>query len=66
MVLTMCATFDLHLEQLDVKTVFFHEELEEEIYMLKSEGFCLKMKWELSLQVEQISIRSQTGADVLV
>ncbi|KAH9657251.1 hypothetical protein KPL70_022991 [Citrus sinensis] len=38
-VLAMCATFDLHLEQLDVKTAFFHGELEEEIYMLQLEGF---------------------------
>ena len=33
-VLAICATFDLHLEQLDVKTSFLHGELEEEIYML--------------------------------
>ena len=28
-VLTMCATFDLHLDQLDVKTAFLHRKLEE-------------------------------------
>lgn len=38
-VLAICATFDLHLEQLDVKTAFLHGELEEEIYMLQPASF---------------------------
>ncbi|GJU14268.1 retrovirus-related pol polyprotein from transposon TNT 1-94 [Tanacetum coccineum] len=37
-VLAMCATYYLHLEQLDVKTVFLYGNLEEEIYMLQQEG----------------------------
>ena len=35
----MCAIFDLHLEQLYIKTAFLHEEFKEEIYILQPEGF---------------------------
>lgn len=37
--LAMCTTFDLHLEQLDVKTAFLYEDLKKEIYMLQPKGF---------------------------
>ncbi|GKC88031.1 retrovirus-related pol polyprotein from transposon TNT 1-94 [Tanacetum coccineum] len=46
-VLALCATYDLHLEQLDVKTTFLHGNLEEEIYMLQPEGFEQKGKENL-------------------
>ncbi|GJZ65614.1 retrovirus-related pol polyprotein from transposon TNT 1-94 [Tanacetum coccineum] len=46
-VLAMCATYDLHLEQLDVKTAFLHGNLEEEIYMLQLE--CFKQKGKENL-----------------
>ncbi|GJY86489.1 retrovirus-related pol polyprotein from transposon TNT 1-94 [Tanacetum coccineum] len=47
MVMALCATYDLHLEQLDVKTAFVYGNLEEEIYMLQPEGFKQKGKKNL-------------------
>jgi len=38
MLLTIVAQFDLELEQIDVKTVFLHGEMEK-IYMKQSEGY---------------------------
>lgn len=37
--LSMVATLDLELEQLDVKTTFLHGSLEETIFMNQPEGF---------------------------
>ena len=37
--LAMVSALDLELEQLDVKTTFLHENLEEQIYMSQLEGF---------------------------
>jgi len=42
MVLALAASLDLEVEQMDVKTVFLHGDLEEEIYMEQPEGFIVK------------------------
>ena len=38
-ILSIAASLDLEVEQLDVKTAFLHGDLEEEIYMEQPEGF---------------------------
>ena len=38
-VLALVARWDMHLEQMDVKTIFLHGDLEEQIYMNQPEGF---------------------------
>ena len=38
-VLSIAASMNLEVEQLDVKTAFLHGDLEEEIYMEQPEGF---------------------------
>ncbi|WVZ01025.1 hypothetical protein V8G54_027094 [Vigna mungo] len=38
-ILGLAAKLDMEIEQLDVKTAFLHEDLEEEIYMKQPEGF---------------------------
>ncbi|KAD5508939.1 hypothetical protein E3N88_16642 [Mikania micrantha] len=44
LVLSIVATENLHLEQLDVKTTFFHGVLDEDIYMVQPEDFQISGK----------------------
>ena len=43
-VLGLAFTFDLEVEQMDVKTVFLHGDLVEEIYMKQLDGFHVEGK----------------------
>ena len=43
-VLSLAFTFDLEVEQMDVKTTFLHGDLEEEIYMKQLNGFHVEGK----------------------
>lgn len=57
--LTFVALFDLELEQLDVKTEFFHGELEEEIYMRQPEGFVVPGKEQLVCRLKKVLVWRQ-------
>ena len=51
--LSLAATFDLEVEQMDVKTTFLHGDLNEEIYMKQPEGFLVKGKKDLVCKLKK-------------
>ena len=52
-VLSIAASMDLEVEQMDVKTAFLHGDLEEEIYMQQPEGFEKKGKENLVCRLKK-------------
>ena len=52
--LSIVATFDLEVEQMDVKTLFLHGDLEEEIYMKQPKGFIVKGNNELVCKLTSV------------
>ena len=52
-ILSIVATEDLHLEQLNVKTTFLHGDLDEEIYMAQPYGFNVKGKENLVCKLKK-------------
>jgi hypothetical protein len=45
--MSLATTFDLEIEHMDVKTMFLHGDLEEEIYMKQPKGFVVREKKDL-------------------
>ena len=52
-VLSIAASMNLEVEQLDVKTTFLHGDLEEEIYMQQPEGFVERGKEHLVCRLKK-------------
>ncbi|WCJ24325.1 Transposon TyH3 Gag-Pol polyprotein [Euphorbia peplus] len=52
-VLSLAASLDLELEQMDVKTAFLHGDLKEEIYMAQPEGFEVKGKEHMVCKLQK-------------
>lgn len=44
---------DLHVEYLDVKTTFLHDNLDEDTYMVQSEGFQIVGKEKIGVQTKE-------------
>ena len=53
-VLSIAASMNLEVEQLDVKTTFLQGDLEEEIYMQQLEGFVERGKEHLVCRLKKI------------
>jgi hypothetical protein len=52
-ILSLVVVEYLHLEQIDVKTNFFHGDLEEEIYMQQPQGYEVKAKENLVCRLKK-------------
>ena len=52
-VLSIAASVNLEIEQLDVKTAFLHGKLDEEIYMQQPKGFAEKGKENLVCRLKK-------------
>ena len=64
--LALVALYDLELEQLDVKTVFLHGNLEEEIYIHQPEGFVVPGKEDYVCRLKKVSLWFKTVSMTVV
>ena len=51
--LSIATTYDLEIEQMDVKTTFLHGDLEKEIYMSQLEHYVVKGKSHLVCKLKK-------------
>ena len=53
-IMALVAHFDLELHQMDVKTTFLNDDIDETIYMVQPKNFCVGRYKEDGLQVKEI------------
>lgn len=51
--LSLAASYDLEIQQMDVKTTFLHGDLEEAIYMSQPEHYIVKAKESLVFKLKK-------------
>jgi len=64
-ILSIVAVEDLHLKQLNVKTVFLHDDLEEDIYLMQPHGYVMPGKEQLICKLKK-SLWFEIGSEVVV
>ena len=52
-IMTLVAHFDLELHQIDIKTVFLNDDIEEEIYMMQLDNFEAKYSQHLVCKLKK-------------
>jgi hypothetical protein len=51
--MALVAHYDLELHQMDVKTAFFNEDLEKNIYMSQPKGFAMEGKERMGCRLKK-------------
>ncbi|PKA45842.1 Retrovirus-related Pol polyprotein from transposon TNT 1-94 [Apostasia shenzhenica] len=62
----MAAIWDLELEQLDVKTIFLHDNLDDEIYIVQPEGFVQQDSEKMVCKLKKSLYRLKAGFTLVV
>ena len=65
-ILSIVATKNIHLEQLDDKTMFLHGNIEEDIYMIKPQGYIMLEKEQLVCKAQEKSLWLETGSKAVI
>ena len=65
MLTTLAVMYDLKIHQMDVKTTFLNEELEEEIYMEQPKGFIVPGKENKSVQTCEVTLWTQASTQTM-
>ena len=64
-IIALVANYDLELYQMDVKTTFLNEDLEENVYMAQPKGFVMEGKERMGCRLK-IHLRIKTSFKTVV
>jgi hypothetical protein len=64
-IMALVAHYDLELHQMDVRTAFLNEDLEENVYMAQPKGFVVKEK-KYGMPLKEINLRIKVSLKIMV